>query len=118
MESSQAIFIVLSDPGRTERALKLLLDCEIRGATVIESMGMGHVLEDSIPVIASIRSLLSQQRESNQTIFAVSKYPEKIEKAVKMISEEFDGFKEPCTGLIFVVPVVTAVGLGRKDSFL
>ncbi|HBG15193.1 MAG TPA: hypothetical protein DDW93_00305 [Firmicutes bacterium] len=116
MDNSQAIVIVLSDPGRTERVLKLLLESEIRGATIIESMGMGQVLEGSVPVIASIRTLLTQQRHYNQTIFAVSKHPEKVDHAIKLISEEFDDFKEPCTGMIFVVPVVKAVGLGRKDS--
>ena len=116
MENLQAIFIVLSDQTHTERTLELLLECEIRGATVIESTGMGQVLKGNIPVIgSSIRSILSQQRPHNQTIFAVSRHPEKIDRAIELISREFNGFKDPCSGMIFVVPVIKAIGLGQKN---
>ncbi|NLY76316.1 MAG: hypothetical protein GX075_13620 [Firmicutes bacterium] len=115
MENLQAIFIVLSDQTHTERTLELLLECEIRGATVIESTGMGQVLKGNIPVIGSIRSILSQQRPHNQTIFAVSRNPEKIDRAIELISREFNGFKNPCSGMIFVVPVIKAIGFGQKN---
>lgn len=115
MENLQAFFIVFNDTNQTERVLELLLQCEMRGATIIDSTGMGKVLKGNIPVIGSIHSLLSQQHEHNQTIFAVTKHPEKIERAVELITQEFNGFKEPCSGMIFVVPVIKAIGLGRKD---
>lgn len=114
MENLQALFIVISDPGRTERVLEILVECEIRGATIVESMGMGRVLSDNIPVFASLRAILSRQHENNQTIFAVSKYPAKIDKAMELISDEFNGFKDPCSGMVFVVPVLKAIGFGQK----
>lgn len=116
MDNLQAIFIVLNDPNQTERVLELLLKCEMRGATIIESTGMSKVLKANIPVIGSVRALLSQQHEHNQTIFAVTKHPEKIDQAIDLINQEFNGFKEPCSGMIFVVPVIKAVGLGQKNS--
>lgn len=115
MENIQVLFIVYSEPDKTERVLELLLQCEIRGATIIESMGMAKVMAVNIPVFASVRSLLSGQREHNQTVFAVSKYPKKINKALELISKEFDGFKEPCSGMMFVLPVTKAVGFGKKE---
>lgn len=111
----QAIFIVLSSSHRLERVLNILVESEIRGATIMETTGMGQILGDNLPVIGSLKAILSQQREHNHTIFAVSKHPEKIENAMKLISEEFNGFKEPCSGMVFVVPVVRAMGFGRKD---
>lgn len=115
-ESLQAIFIILSDTSYTESVLKILVDCEIRGATIMETQGMGQVLGGNIPVIGSVRALLSQQHENNQTIFAVSKHPEKIDKAMAQISEKMKGFNTPCSGMMFVVPVLKAVGLGIKDG--
>ncbi len=115
MDNLQAIFIVLNDTNQTERVLELLLKCEMRGATIIESTGMSKVLKNNIPVIGSVRALLSQQHEHNQTIFAVTKHPEKIDHAIDLISEEFKGFKEPCSGMIFVIPVIRAIGFGKKD---
>ena len=116
MDNLQALFVVLDDPARLERVLDILLECEIRGATIIESMGMGQVLSGNIPVVGSLRTILAKQHENNQTIFAVSKHPAKINKAMELISAEFNGFKEPCSGMMFVVPVLKAVGFGRKDS--
>ncbi|HOJ78388.1 MAG TPA: hypothetical protein PLZ08_06345 [Bacillota bacterium] len=115
MENWQALFIVISDSEKTERVLEILLESEIRGATIVESMGMGKMLADNIPVFGSLRNLLSRQHETSQTIFAVSKHPDKIEKAMEQIAKEFDGFQEPCTGMMFVVPVCKAVGIGKKE---
>lgn len=115
MDNLQAIFIVLGNPDRLEKVLNILVESEIRGATIMETMGMGQVLGGNIPVIGSLRAILSQQHHHNQTIFAISKYPEKIDLAMKRISEEFDDFQDPCSGMIFVVPVIKAIGFGRKD---
>lgn len=116
MESLQAIFIVISDPGKREKVLKILLECEIRGATIIETLGMSQALDGNIPVIGSLKAILTEKRQYNQTIFAVSKHPEKIDKAVELISAEFNDFKAPYSGMLFVVPVIKAVGIGHKDS--
>ncbi len=115
-ENWQAIFIVLTDTSLTESVLKILVDCEIRGATIIETQGMGQVLGTNIPVIgSSVRALLAQQHENSKTIFAVSKHPEKIDKVMKLIAEKMHGFSEPNSGMMFVVPVLKAVGIGKKE---
>lgn len=115
-ESLQAVFIILSDTSYTESVLKTLADCEIRGATIMETQGMGQALGGNIPVIGSVRALLSQQNENSQTIFAVSKYPDKIDKAMGQISEKMNGFNQPCSGMMFVIPVIKAVGFGKKED--
>lgn len=113
-EELQALFVVLTDLDRTEELFDILLKCEIRGATIIESSGMGTAISETMPVFGSLRSLLTNRNEHNQTIFAISRYPEKIDKALAMISELFDGFKEPCSGMAFVMPVAKAIGFGSK----
>ncbi len=117
MGTLQALFIILADPDKTERALELLLECELRGATILDSMGMGKVLAENAPIFGSLRALLLERHESSQTIFTISKYPEKIDKAMETISSEFNGFKQPCSGMMFVLPVVKAVGFGQKQWF-
>lgn len=114
MSDFRALFMVLSDPDKTEQVLDILLQCEIRGATIIDSLGMGQIMASNVPVFGTLRSLLSKQHENNQTIFAVSEHPEKIDKAIEIVSKEFDDFQEPCSGMIFVVPVLKVVGVGTK----
>lgn len=113
-ENIQALFIVINDPDRLDQVLEILLECEIPGATIIESQGMAKVLSDHIPIFFGLRGLNLNEHESNRTIFALSKHPEKIDKAMEKLSTMFHGFEEAFTGMMFVVPVTKAIGVGRK----
>ena len=113
-ETVQALFIIINDPEKTEQVLEVLLGCEMRGATVIETQGMAKVLSDHIPIFFGLRELMANEHAHNKTIFALSKHPDKIDQAMEKLSTMFHSFEEACTGLMFVVPVLKAVGLGRK----
>ena len=113
-EMIQALIVVVNDPEKTEQVLEVLLACEMRGATVIETQGMAKVLSDEIPIFFGLRGLMANEHAHNRTIFALSKHPDKIEQAMDKLSVMFHGFEEACTGMMFVVPVLKAVGLGRK----
>ena len=47
----QALFIVLDEPDRLEEVLEILLECELRGATIIDSQGMAKVLSSRVPFL-------------------------------------------------------------------
>ena len=113
-ENIQALFIVIDDPEKLEQVLEVLLECEIRGATIIETQGMAKVLSTHIPIFFGLRDLVSREHQHNRTIFALSKHPEKIEKAMEKLSTMFHNFEEACSGMMFVLPASKAVGLGRK----
>jgi len=113
-ENIQALFIIIDDPDKLEQVLEVLLECEIRGATIMEPQGMAKVLSTHIPIFFGLRDLATQEHQHNRTIFALSKYPEKIEQAMEKLATMFHNFEEACTGMMFVVPVSKAVGLGRK----
>jgi len=113
-ENIQALFVILNDPDKVEDVLKILLDCEIRGATIIETQGMAKVLSDHIPIFFGLRGLIEDEHERNKTIFALSKHADKIDQAMERISAMFHCFEEACTGMMFVLPVLKAVGLGQK----
>lgn len=113
-ENIQALVVVISDPDKLEQVLEVLLECEIRGATIIETQGMAKVLSDHVPIFFGLRGMNLNERERNRTIFALSKHPEKIDKAMEKLSTMFHGFEEAFTGMMFVVPVTKAIGVGRK----
>ncbi|NLW58827.1 MAG: hypothetical protein GX073_00570 [Firmicutes bacterium] len=113
-ENIQALFIIIDDPEKLEQVLEVLLECEIRGATIMETQGMAKVLSSHIPIFFSLRDLANKQHQHNRTVFAISRHPEKIEQAMEKLSAMFHNFEEACTGMMFVLPVTKAVGLGRK----
>lgn len=115
-ENYQALFIIIDDQGRVDEVLEVLLACEIRGATIIETQGMAKALSNRIPLFAGLREIASNEHQRNKTIFAISKHPEKVDKAMEIIAEKFNNFSEASSGGMFVVPVVKMVGLGKKSN--
>jgi len=115
-EDLQALFVIINEPDKLESVLEILLDCEIRGATILDTQGMAKVLSNRIPVYLGLRSLIGDEHERNKTIFALSKHPDKIDQAIERISDMFHSFERACTGMMFVVPVLKAVGFGQKFS--
>jgi len=86
----------------------------LRGATIVDSQGMAKVLSSRVPFFAGLSGLLGE-RKQNKTIFTVSQYPEKFEREMAKIAEKFHDFEEPCSGLMFTIPVLNAVGLGKRN---
>jgi len=115
-ENLQALFIVLENPELLPEILEIFLECELRGATIIDSRGMAKVLSTRVPIFAGLQGLL-KEHEQNKTIFTLSRRPDKIDLVMKKISEKLCGFEEPCSGMMFVVPVVKALGLGKKKGW-
>src|SRR5690606_38454699 len=110
----QALFIVLDEPDRLEEVLEIHLECELRGATIIDSQGMAKGLSSRVPFLAGLSRLLGE-RKQKKTIITYSQYPVKLERSMKKIAEKFHDFEEPCSGLMFTIPVLNAVGLGKRN---
>ncbi len=107
----KALFIVLNAPERLEEILEGLVESGVKGATVLDSVGMGHIL-DALPLFAGMRPLFRSARPRNNTIFSVTGDAE-AEKAVTML-EKFLGRRpggEQGAGCAFVLPVEKVIGI-------
>ena len=93
-----------------------MADLEIRGATVLESSGMGRILANNsdVPIFSSLQNILAEHSDRTTTIFAVSKHDDKIAGVMEVLESTFAGFKAEDGGIMFTVPVNRAVGLARK----
>lgn len=81
-------------------------------ATIIDSMGMAHMLKDT-GYFLSLRNLLNQSQVNSKTILmAVQK--ESIEKAVRIIENNVGDLTEPDTGVVFTLPISYSKGLVKK----
>jgi len=107
----QLFIFICNQPDKLEEILEGFLEIGITGATIIDSLGMGHILATEIPIFAGFRSLLSGASSYNRTVFSVIKEPEKVKAAFDLIEEICGPLSDPGVGIAFTIPVDKVRGL-------
>ncbi len=92
-----------------DEVLETFLELDIRGATVLDSVGMGRILAYEIPIFAGLRSIIPGNRPYNKTIFTIID-EKKLVPLVAAVEQICGDFSESGTGVIFTVPVDFAKG--------
>ncbi|HHJ51782.1 MAG TPA: hypothetical protein ENJ89_01190 [Caldithrix abyssi] len=93
--------------------LEAMVELDIPGATVVDSVGMGRILAHDIPIFAGFQNLLNESRPGNKIIF--STVPEnKIDALVREVEHVVGPLDEPGNGLLITLPVDRVVGLPKK----
>jgi nitrogen regulatory protein PII len=111
----KAIFLVLNKIEKLDDVLKTFLDCGVKGATILNSTGMGGMLAGEVPLFASLGLALHEDRPYSYTIFAVMD-KSKVDSVIDAIDDCLDGLDKPDTGILMVLPVERAAGLPRKNK--
>ena len=92
----------------------------VSGATILDSIGMRHLLahsqRDDLPLMPSLRSLLESEEYNHRTILSVVPDDLDLEDLVRRTEAVVGNFDDADTGFLFVVPVLMARGLGRGKS--
>ncbi len=105
----KVLIIVLNKTEGYEDVLSLLVKNGVKGATIIDSQGMGSsIVNDDIrdiPLFGSLKILLQGQHPFNKTIFTVIKDEEKLQKVVSEIQSLLRDEKTPQGGFMFTLPV-------------
>lgn len=113
------LFIVLNKSEYLDDILDAFVEIGVRGATILDSQGMGSALADngkgSEPFFGVLRNFLDNSRPYNKTIFTVIKDDEILEKAVKAVKEIVVDIYEPGVGMMFTLPVGNVYGMDRVD---
>lgn len=103
---------VLDQEEYLEEILETLLELNIGGATILDSVGMGSILAQDIPIFAGFKQLLQGSRSANKTILAV--VPEEIiETTIKAIEQVVGPLAEPGNGLVFILNVEQIFGVSK-----
>ena len=103
----QVAFIVLNNTDRLDELLKEFVNIGIKGATILDSMGMGGFLAsegEDMPFFSSLRMLLNQGKPINKTIFSVVT-DDQVPLLVKSFELIVGKLHQPNTGIIFTIPV-------------
>ena len=106
------LIFVLNQEEHLEEILEAFLELNIGGATILDSVGMGSILAQDIPIFAGFKNLLQGSRTANKTIFSV--IPDKMVKPVVEAIEQVVGpLEEPGNGIVFVLNVDQIYGISK-----
>ncbi len=105
----KVLFIVLNNTEYLEEVLALLVENDVRGATILESQGMASSIVNNditdIPLFGSLKTLLKDRHPYNKTIFSVINNQEKVHKVVEAIQHLLKDEKKQDGCFIFTIPV-------------
>ena len=107
----ELVVIVLNKVDLLEEMLSLFVRYEIKGATVLDSSGMGHLISNQFPMFSMFAELGEEREANSKTIFTVVK-DEAERKEVLSIAESVCGdLSKPDNAIFFSVPVNFTKGI-------
>jgi nitrogen regulatory protein P-II 1 len=115
---AKMILFVLDDPEKTMDVLEAWARVGVSGATILESSGLGRVLNtrDDLPLIPSLRAVLSTQEREHRTFFSVLADSFDLAPLIAETELVTGPLADPHTGILIVVPVLQVVGLREGET--
>ena len=109
------LFYILNNPELLDELLEVFLEMGLRGATVVDSVGMGRILAQDVPIFAGLRLFLPNSTPGNKTILTL--VPEEdVDNLIKEIERVCESsLDQPGTGIAFTIPVDKVYGLASMD---
>lgn len=114
------LFIVLNKTEYLDDILDAFVDIGVRGATIMDSQGMGRALVNGSstnePFFGVLKNLLDDSRPYNKTIFTVIKDENLLDDAVNVVKDIVQDIYEPGVGMMFTLPLGNVYGMDRKEK--
>ncbi|MDH4219908.1 MAG: hypothetical protein OEY18_00240 [Candidatus Aminicenantes bacterium] len=104
------LILFLNKVEKLEEVLEGFVEIGITGATVIESVGMGHILSEEVPIFAGLRFMFAGAKPHNKTILSVIKN-EKEEEAIRLLRKILGDLNQPGTGITLTISLDNVEGL-------
>lgn len=115
----QLMVLVLNNTEYLEPLLSEFLEAGFGGATVLDSVGMLRVLDQSTveppPIFGSLRKFINPEHERSKTLFIV--LPDnKLSEARDVVKRVTGGLDKPNAGILFAVPISFVEGICESDE--
>ena len=104
------LVLFLNKVEKLEEVLEGYVEIGITGATVLDSVGMGHILCEEVPIFAGLRFMFAGAKPHNKTIFSVIK-DEKEEEVIRILKKILGDLNQPGTGIAFTFSLDRVEGL-------
>jgi nitrogen regulatory protein PII len=109
------LVLILGDSDQLPDILNAWRQVGVSGMTILDGVGARrleeYVLRDDTPLLPSFRSLLIDERNSNQIILSVITDEAVLERAIRAAEQVIGDFSKPHSGVMFVVPVTRTWGI-------
>ncbi len=113
----QLLVVILNKEEYLDELLTAFLEIGIRGATIIDSVGMGRIISQDVTIFSGLRSLFDTKRPANKTIFSVIEDDALVEDAIQIFEKICGSLDDSGTGVLFTLPVNRAIGLANNIEF-
>ena len=104
------LILILNKVEKLEEVLEGFLEAGVTGATIIDSIGMGHVISEEVPIFAGLRFMFAGAKPHNKMIFSVitddKEYP-----VITVLKKILGDLGQPGTGIVFTIPLDRVEGL-------
>ncbi len=104
------LVLILNKVEKLEEVLEGFLEIGITGATIIDTVGMGHILSEEVPIFLGLRFMFTGAKPHNKTILSTIK-DEKEDQAIELLKKVLGDLNQPGTGIVFTLPVDRVEGL-------
>ena len=101
---------VINNDKHLTPVLDKFYDLGIKGATVINSQGMGHLIADHIPYFYRFAELVKPGQSENKTIFSVIQNEDTLNQAIEEIDCIVGGLNNSNTGFVFTMSIDQVAG--------
>jgi len=115
----QLLVLVLNKVELLDELLKNFVKAGIKGATILDSMGMARALtsggNEDIPIFGSLKLIMNEGHPFNKTLFIVLE-DNQIDTCIRCIKKVVGDLNKPDVGILFTIPVNYFEGIGITKS--
>jgi nitrogen regulatory protein P-II 1 len=104
------VVIFLNQIEYLEELLSIFLEIGVSGATVLDSMGMGHIISENIPIFAGLRDAFAGSSPGRKIIMAITE-EEMIERMYHALDEVCNSESDKKTSFLISLPIDKIYGL-------
>lgn len=109
------LIAVINDPDKVVDILDEFYKVDVKGATVIESKGMAHIIADHIPFFSRFAEF-GNDPSINKTIFLAIESNHCLNIAIDAIEKVVGDLNKPDTGIVMTIPIDFCKGLVKKEG--
>ena len=104
------LVLFLNKVEKLEEVLEGFVEVGVTGATVVESVGMGHILSEEVPIFAGLRFMFAGAKPHNRTVLSVIE-DNKEDEVIRILHKILGDLNHPGTGLVFTFSLDRVEGL-------
>lgn len=109
------LIAIINNPDHMTDILDEFYSEKIKGATVLESMGMAHIMAHYTPFFSRFAEF-GEKEERNKTLLVVVEGNKERDLAIESIERVVGDLSESDTGIVFTLPIDYCKGLLKEKG--